>query len=376
MKRRGTALMAALMFGGLGAGAACSSNDTQKGLGASGGAGGNLGGAPGGGGGDVMTPVIGGAGGTGGGGGASCVEMAVTNCTGTISGAWCVDQFLQGDPVPASFNGIWATGTTNVWAVGSHVDAIGILNSDGFIFHWDGCAWTRSPLSIAAGLREVWGATSNDVWAVGDQGTALHWDGAAWTPVSTGVTSILWAVSGTATNDVWAVGDGGAIHWNGTAWAASPGFPIPPPEVNFRGDVWAVAPNDVWVVGNRNLLTRFDGSNWTTTPVSADITHSLFGVWSDGSNAWAVGEGDQIQKFSGGAWTIIQGAGGSSLGFVNVMSRGLDVWVVGQSIVHSASGGPFQVDPDALPATFDGLWLTAAHVWAAGGTTIVHRARF
>jgi hypothetical protein len=385
MKRRGTALIAALMFGGMSAGVACSSDGAYKGLGTSGGAGGNLGGASGGGG-DVMTPVIGGAGGTGGGGGAaSCVEMALTNCTGTTSGAWCVDQLLQGDAVDARFNGIWGAGSTNVWAVGSHVDAIGIFNSDGFIFHWDGCAWTRSPLSIAAGLNEVWGMTDNDVWAVGHQGTALHWDGGAWTPVSTGVTSNLWAVSGTATNDVWAVGNGGAIHWNGTAWAASPGFPIPPPEVNSRGDVWAVAPNDVWVVGNRNLLTRFDGSGWTTTTVSADNTHSLYGVWSDGSTAWAVGQGDQIQKFSGGAWTNLQGAGGSSLGFVNVMARGLDVWVVGLSIVRSTGGGPFQVDPDAPPApyaNFNGLWVTATQVWAAGSAqpngaaTIVHRARF
>jgi hypothetical protein len=387
MKRRGTTLIAALMFGGSSVGVACSSGDTQKGLGSSGtagaggrGAGGDLG---------VMTPVLGGAGGAGGGGGgaggASCIETALTNCTGTTSGAWCVDQFLQNDPVAAEFTGIWGSGTTNVWAVGSRVDSSGIFNSSGFAFHWDGCAWTRSPLSIAAGLREVWGMTDNDVWAVGDGGTALHWNGSAWTPVSTGVTSILWGVSGTATDDVWAVGDGGAIHWNGTAWAPSPGFPIPPPEVNFRGDVWAVAPNDVWVVGNRNLLTRFNGSGWMTTPITADNTHSLFGVWSDGSTAWAVGQGDQIQKFSGGAWTVIQGAGGSSIGFVNVMARGLDVWVVGQSTLRSTGGGPFQVDPDAPPApyaSFNGLWVTATQVWAAGNAqpngaaTVIHRARF
>lgn len=392
MKRRGTALIAAaLVFGGFSAGVACSSDDAQKALATSGtagaaggGMGGNLGGASGSGGGDI-TPVPGGAGGGAGGGGASCIEMALTNCTGTMSGAWCVDQFLQSDPVPARFNGIWGAGTANVWAVGSHVDSTGIFNSDGFIFHWDGCAWTRSPLSIAAGLREVWGRAENDVWAVGDGGTALHWNGRDWIPVSTGVTSVLWGVSGTATDDVWAVGDGGAIHWNGTAWAASPGFPIPPPEVNFQGDVWAVAANDVWVVGNRNLLTRFDGTGWTTTAVSADNTHSLFGIWSDGSTAWAVGQGDQIQKFSGGAWTIIQGAGGSSQGFVNVMARGLDVWVVGQATVRSTGGGPFTVDPDAPPApyaNFDGLWVTATQVWAAGtaqpnsAPTIIHRARF
>ena len=54
MKRRGTALIAALMFGGMSAGVACSSDDSQRGLAASGtagadgtGMGGNLGGAGG-----------------------------------------------------------------------------------------------------------------------------------------------------------------------------------------------------------------------------------------------------------------------------------------------------------------------------------------
>jgi hypothetical protein len=385
MKRRATALIGAVMFGGLSAGAACSSGGGQTAHGGSGGqpqggVGGTAGSIGGGIGGNT-----GGGGGAGGGGGLACAATALTNCTGTMSGAWCVDQFLLGDPVEAQFNGIWATGPTDVWAVGSHADAIGIMNSAGFIFHWDGCAWTQTPLAIAAGLAALWGSSANDVWAVGYQGTALHWNGSVWTPVSTGTTTAtLWSVSGTAANDVWAVGNEGAFHWNGTAWSASPGFPIPPPETNFDGDVWAVAPNDVWVVGNRNLLTRFNGTTWSTTPVSTNVTHSLFGIWSDGSTAVAVGEGDQIHKFAGGAWTMIQGSGGSSIGFLDVMAIGADVWAVGQSVVHSVGGGPFQPDPDAAAqpyALFEGLWMTATQVWAAGSgqpndkPTIIHRAR-
>ena len=384
------AVIGAVMFGGFSAGVACSSGGKQTvldgsgghPLGGLGGSAGSIGGGVGGSaGGESGT---GGGAGSGGGGGLACAATALTNCTGTMSGPWCVDQFLQSDPVEADFQGIWAASATDVWAVGfarrrdRHPQQRRFHLSLGRLRVDAGAALDPGRAQRGVGRvrrRRVGRRPSGHGRALERQRVDA---------VSTGTTSHFWAVSGTAANDVWAVGDGGAFHWNGSAWTASPGFPIPPAVTNFDGDVWAVAPNDVWVVGNRNLLTRFNGTTWTTTPVSTDTTHSLFGVWSDGSNGWAVGEGDQIQKFAGGAWTTIQGAGGSSVGFLDVMAVGADVWAVGQSIVHATGGGAFQQDTDAPPppyANFDGLWMTATQVWAAGSAltngapTIIHRAR-
>jgi hypothetical protein len=338
---------------------------------------------------DGTGEVGGQAGGASGAGGpaASCGGTSTVDCAGTMLGPWCVDPFLIGDPAASAFSGLWAGGPSDVWAVGSRVDSIGILDTGGFAFHWDGCTWTQASIAIPAGLREVWGAARNDVWAVGTAGTALHFDGHSWTPAVTGTTSDLWSVSGTAGNDVWAIGSGGVFHWNGTAWAPSPGFPALGPN-QFTGDIWAVTPGDVWTVGDRNNVVHFDGSTWTIMTASADITHSLFAVWSDGATTWAVGEGSQIQKRAGGAWTSVQGGDGSSIGFRNVMAAGKDVWAVGLATVHSTAGGPFTPDPHLPSADFglSGLWLTATQVWGAGvgpatpGSTtsapvVVHRAR-
>jgi hypothetical protein len=297
-------------------------------------------------------------------------------------GPWCVDQFLVGDPGSPAFTGLWSSGPSDVWAVGSRAGSGAAPASDGLAFHWDGCTWTQSP--IATGLREVWGAASSDVWAVGSRGTALHFDGRAWTPVATGTTSDFWSVSGTAGNDVWAIGGAGAFHWDGTAWAASPGFP-PAAAGQITGDVWAAAPHDVWAVGDQNTVVHFDGAAWTPAPASTDAAHALLGIWSDGTTAWAVGEGNQILELAGGVWTAVQGGDGSSTGLRNVMAAGTDVWAVGSSVVHASSGGPFPPDHH-LPAPdfqFSGLWVTASQVWAAGtgpaatGTVpvVVHRSR-
>ena len=92
-------------------------------------------------------------------------------------------------------------------------------------------------------------------------GTALHWNGSAWSSTSTGTTVDLASVSGTASNDVWALGLGTSLHWNGSAWSTVPGFPPNSTVDLFDGDIWAVAPNDVWVaLGLPDGLAHFDGT--------------------------------------------------------------------------------------------------------------------
>jgi hypothetical protein len=57
----------------------------------------------------------------------------------------------------------------------------------------------------------VWGRKSNDVWAVGQNGTILHWDGTSWKSVVSGTIYDLDGIWGSATNDAWAVGTGETI---------------------------------------------------------------------------------------------------------------------------------------------------------------------
>jgi hypothetical protein len=70
-------------------------------------------------------------------------------------------------------------------------------------------------------LRDVWGSSSSDVFAVGDGGTILHFNGLRWAAMSSPTTETLRAVSGTAPDNVYAAGDNGtALHYDGTAWTA------------------------------------------------------------------------------------------------------------------------------------------------------------
>src|SRR5262249_11899154 len=88
---------------------------------------------------------------------------------------------------------------------------------------------TQVPVPSTFSTFGFWGATANDVWAVGETSAGgpgvLHWNGTSWTAVSSGVTTTscgLLSVWGTSATDIWAAGSncGGGIvtHFDGMAW--------------------------------------------------------------------------------------------------------------------------------------------------------------
>ena len=70
--------------------------------------------------------------------------------------------------------------------------------------------WTVTKVG-AQPWNAIWGASENDVWAVGHGGAIAHFDGAAWTQVTSPTTKNLYALHGTADGHLVAVGDTGAV---------------------------------------------------------------------------------------------------------------------------------------------------------------------
>jgi hypothetical protein len=323
---------------------------------------------------------------TGGVPGAACAFATAAACAGTMLGAWCVDKLFPNDPSQPSLTNIWSDGPADVWTVGSGSDpATGLADVNGVAFHWDGCAWTQSPVPTKAGLHDVWGASGADIWAVGAGGTALHWNGSSWSAAATGASQDLGAISGTSGSDIWAVGVGISVHWNGSSWAVVSGFPSSTMFDLFGGDVWAVAPNDVWAaLGLPDGLAHFDGTRWTKV-ATPNQGFGFFGIWADATTGWAVGEGSQIMQLVGGTWTLYRPPQGSAQGYLDVMGQGTgsgsDVWIAGQTVVEGLGGAAFQPVTDVPPGSYRGLWVTASQVWmtgfdaTSGSAIVVHRSR-
>jgi hypothetical protein len=303
-----------------------------------------------------------GAGAAGTSGGSACGDP-LTHCAGTMSGAWCVDAAPNGGQ---SFMGMWANRPDDVWLVGGDFSTGIVPNSTGMYAHFDGCAWTVTPRPDLPQLLGVWGAAPNDVWIVGSGSNAYRWDGSALTPFPIPGATIVRSVHGTSSADVWAVGVGGLFHWNGSAWAQS--------STASGNDVWAVAPNDVWVASGSTDALHFDGTTWTATALT---DFGLFTSWGDGTQAYAGGEGEALFHFTGGSWIKLQGRGGSSEGFTDIGGLGADIFAVGNNQIFRLTGDTFTPIPDGPPATgFRMVWVSPTQVWlAAGSGSVAHRSR-
>jgi hypothetical protein len=106
-------------------------------------------------------------------------------------------------PTPPFFGntvfGVWGATPDDMWAVG------GFAGRDGFVWRWNGTAWSevglpsdipRTDTGELPALFKVWGRDADDVWIVGSNGTILHWDGDALAVVPSGTDAVLFTVTG------------------------------------------------------------------------------------------------------------------------------------------------------------------------------------
>jgi hypothetical protein len=195
---------------------------------------------------------------------------------------------------PSGFAGVAATSARNAWAVG-WTGAPGRVQA-ALIEHWDGRKWQRMPAPAGTPgdsfLTAVAATGSCNVWAVGTtlasdglgKTLILHWNGTQWSvvpsPTPAGNSDLL-SVAASSQRNAWAVGyDRGygpsscsprcqtiALHWNGTHWSRVPS-PNPPAEYldGFLGVV-AIHACDAWAVGTTDyastLIAHWNGHTWS-----------------------------------------------------------------------------------------------------------------
>ena len=139
-------------------------------------------------------------------------------------------------------------------------------------------------------LRDVWGASANDVWAMTGM-SLFHWDGTTWA-LSSHVTwnfgNTLRAIWGADASHLWIVGGmprsaGSALLGDSSTWT-----PTTAKCSQFNG-VWGRSASEVWAVGGygSNVVAKWDGVTWTTQELGREI---LTGVWgSPAGDLWTVG---------------------------------------------------------------------------------------
>jgi hypothetical protein len=200
-------------------------------------------------------------------------------------------------PTPPFFGntvfGVWGAAPDDVWAVG------GFAGRDGFVWRYDGQAWTALELpddlprardGEIPSLFKVWGRSSTDVWIVGGLGTVLHYDGDALRVVPSPTDRPLFTVTGNA-NEVFIVGgDARGVVLRGGLGGLVDDTPVGAPLLQ---GVTVDAKGRPWIAGAGGYAARLKGARWREVDLGmSEQPQSVHALWSDGSgNIWGAGGG-------------------------------------------------------------------------------------
>lgn len=240
---------------------------------------------------------------------------------------------------------VWGFASDDVFAVGEQ----------GTIIYWNGTSWIAQSSGVTATLYGVWGTSNTDMFAVGTGGTILYWDGTSWTEQVSGTTLTLTGVWGTATNNVYVVGASGTVlHWDGIAWSSMASSTT---EALF--DIWGFDANNIYASGGDGEVIYFNGAVWASiTTGSIRDMHSIWGT--SATDVFTVGDAGEIYQWNGVIWTFhpsgttnnLRGVWGSSL---------TDIVVVGfGGLALRWDGSSWQEQPTYRTENLNDVWGTLA----------------
>jgi hypothetical protein len=240
------------------------------------------------------------------------------------------------------FNDISGTSDTDIWVAGR-----GIL-------HYDGTGWTPATIAdFASDFSALWALTPNNAFGGTTEGALFQYDGTSWRRTAAGNGYRIRDIWGSSASDVWAVDAGGFVRrWNGTDWQES---------TRFNGELSAVggtSPTNVWV-GGSNVLAHWNGATWfSEDPATTWIAHPR-GIWFASTGAgWYVSAGATLWELRSDGWTVHWD---SPSPFWHVTGFGSDVWVCSAwSIVPHRNSGVWRTE--RLPRSEGCASMTARSV--------------
>ena len=132
--------------------------------------------------------------------------------------------------------------------------------------HWNGSQWqvyNLTPIGRAGGVYKIWGDRSDNVYAVGNNGSIIHWDGQKHTQM--GLETPAW------NRDIWG--------WGGTIYIA-----ITDPDMES---------------GKRGYLIRME--NGKITELVKSVSHEQISVWGM-NGTWYTGGCGRLYRNTNGYW--------------------------------------------------------------------------
>jgi hypothetical protein len=254
----------------------------------------------------------------------------VTDGTGIYRSGNVWTQMFKLGPDDGGIDDIWVGDDNEIFAVGA-------CSGKGFILHFDGADWSRTPMARL--MSAIAGSSRHDLYAAGFDGLYRHEDG-MWSLVNRDVgckldvdeQTCLWALSSGSegiirfghhgpetflfagneqsrsalpeifssssivlyglaalgAKDVIAVGAGGIVgRWNGKDWAVT--------KVSDETlyCVWARSADDIYVGGGNGAALHWNGSEWRD--MKPGTNSAFFDIHGDDEGVWFAADGELLR---------------------------------------------------------------------------------
>ncbi|MBD3222647.1 hypothetical protein GF314_15540 [bacterium] len=215
------------------------------------------------------------------------------------------------------YTALWGPDPERLYCTG-HMHDANVDATSAFTLVLDGGSWRFLEPPASAAIKDMWGVSDDEVYAVGRLSGVLRFDGSVWRPVPmTGLDT--WPATdgyGVEFLCVWASGPDEIIcgtrrslwRFDGTRWSET---------APFRGaaDLWGTAADDLYAIEYRYadgpgpfLVMHHDGSAWEEIGAIERKPYKLHGLASGA--IVAVGYGSSVWHHDGGVWTDIGPVGG------------------------------------------------------------------
>lgn len=207
------------------------------------------------------------------------------------------------EQLPGTLLSAWESSDGVLYAVGGN-------STSALVLRHDANGWWQMDPGTSKTLWWVYGFSASDVYAVGAAGVVTHFDGTRWTVEREGGDFTLFGAWGATPDDLVAVGGvvtssspRPAMVSRRSGWTELSTAGLPANRSLFK--VWGTSARDLFVVGERGLVARGSPGRFTQQTVPA--TERLTTVHGAGGEVYAVGglQSPVMLRFDGTSWRAV-----------------------------------------------------------------------
>jgi len=311
--------------------------------------------------------------------------------------SWTADTLGYPGSYQTLMNDIWGSSHNDVYIVGHN------SQNRGLMWHYDGNSWTNVRLITSEGgqidgaidLTAIYGFSNTDIYAVGsrivgynpnppptfiDSSLIIHYDGSTWRRVNIYNGRLLGDIYGSSSNNIWAGGwEKKAFHYDGSKWEIDSINIIIPERFFFQISSIGSYNSNIYLIGNstnnttaesityffkrvnniwvmQDSFSNFGGTNrfgwrlnqsslpdlysngsggmyiynnssWVKISNSPDPIYFMWGTSSD--NIFAVSNGSRAYHYNGTDWKQIEQLNDPKIDYYAVWTDGTEAFVVG-----------------------------------------------